>query len=164
MDPLASTDRRECNRFESSLDQLAPLLSWFEQFNQPPLPPEIWIQGQTGLVEAFSNAVRHAHRDMVPRPPVEVDVVLGPEGVRIEVVDRGPPYDLDAALEIVRGLVNAPEFDPLDREAHWGHVLLLRLRDQHGWQVTYGPGRDGANRFALAHPLGRPADSFVGLQ
>lgn len=144
---------------ESSLEQLSELLLWFESFNQLPLSMDLWIQGQTGLVEAFSNAVRHAHHGLVPPPKVVVAVALGPQEVQIEVIDRGPPYDFDAALETVEAIVTAPGFDPLDREAHWGHVLLLRLRDQHGWRISYGPSHDGGNRCCLAHPLGDGVDA-----
>lgn len=162
MDAPARPDRLERITLESSLEQLSDLLHWFERFNEPPLPPEIWIQGQTGLVEAFSNAVRHAHRPLQPKPPVEVSVTLHSDAIRIDVFDRGLPYDLDGALEIVRALVTAPDFDPLDREAHWGQVLMLRLRDQHGWQISYVCSEGGGNQFCLAHALGPSAAEGSG--
>jgi hypothetical protein len=102
---------------ERSLEQLSDLLLRFKHFNQFPLPQEIWIQGQTGQVEAFSNAVRHAHQS----------------------------------------LVTAPDFDPLDRGAHWGQSGAPAAAE--------GPARlahhqtslpsDGGNQFRLAlHPEG----------
>jgi serine/threonine-protein kinase RsbW len=151
---LAGTALSELISVESSLENLPELLLWFKSFNRLHLPTDIWIQGQTGLMEAFSNAVRHAHQGLVPSPKVDVAVALGPEGIQIKVIDRGPRYDFEAALEAVEAIVTAPGFNPLDREAHWGQVLLLRLRDHHGWFLSYGPCQDGGNQFCLTHPLG----------
>jgi serine/threonine-protein kinase RsbW len=153
-DALAEPAFSELISLESSLENLPELLLWFKSFNRLPLPTPIWIQGQTGLMEAFSNAVRHAHRGLVPPPKVGVAVNLAPEGIQIKVIDGGPPYDFDAALEAVEAIVTAPGFNPLDREAHWGQVLLLRLRDYHGWSISYGPCPDGGNQFCLTRPLG----------
>lgn len=140
-------------RFESSLEVVPDLMVWFERFNRAPVSNELWLQALTALTEVFSNAVIHAHHALTPPPAVEIAVAIGPAEFRIAVTDHGPAYDFAGALAAIEQVVDAPAFDPLERDAHWGQILLLRLRNDHGWTLAYGPDPAGGNRLELRHPL-----------
>ncbi|KEF43372.1 MAG: hypothetical protein ER33_01105 [Cyanobium sp. CACIAM 14] len=141
-------------RVASSLDRLEEVLAWFARLRHPPLPEMLWVQGETALVEAFSNAVRHAHGPLADPPPVELEAWLGEAEFGLVISDHGPPFDLRQALDDLQGLVDSPDFDPLERGEHWGLIFLLRLRDEHGWSIGLERTREGRNRLRVSHPLG----------
>ncbi len=149
-DPPSAPERL---RVPSSLDQLTTVLAWYGRFHHPPLPTELWVQGQTALVEGFSNAVRHAQASLAAPPPVELEGCLSDREFRILISDHGPTFDLERSLNSIRELVSAEGFDPLDRDEHWGLILLVRLRDDHGWSISQERTDDGRNRLQLCHGL-----------
>lgn len=93
--PVPGKAHLQVNSDLSGLDQV---LSWFAQLHQPPIPTSLWIRCQLALAEAFTNAVRHAHRDQ-PGLPVDIEVALFPERLEIRVWDQGPPFDLEQRLK-----------------------------------------------------------------
>ena len=52
--------------------------------------------------EAFTNIVRHAHRD-VPRAQVEIRLQLMADEVTLTFQDQGAPFDLTAVPELAPG-------------------------------------------------------------
>jgi serine/threonine-protein kinase RsbW len=153
-DPPSTPERL---RVPSSLDQLTTVLAWYDRFRHPPLSTELWVQGQTALVEGFSNAVRHAQAALAAPPPVELEACLSDQEFRILISDHGPAFDLEQALGALREVVSAKDFDPLARDEHWGLILLLRLRNDHGWSISHQRTDDGRNRLRLCHGLGLAA-------
>jgi serine/threonine-protein kinase RsbW len=160
--PAAATRFAE---FPSSLPALTELLEWFAAQEPSGVAPLVWVQAQTALVEGFTNAVRHAHGPMADPPPVRVEVTTRsePRGVQLCLVihDRGLPFDLQAAMGAIapkptcRGAVDQAD-DPFalpERDAHWGLVILARLRDRYGWQIDYQSLREGGNQLVLHSPL-----------
>lgn len=77
------------------------------------------------LVEAYSNVVRHAHRDN-PQLLVRLRVELQDEALMLEVWDRGQGYDLSTYLP------PAPE---VYQEGGYGWLILNRLMDKVEYQV-----------------------------
>ena len=76
------------------------LLSWFEELNEPPLRDQkIWWQCQTALKEGFDNVVEHAHRDLLPETPIELEAIRSTNTIEIRIWDKGPPFDLEQQLE-----------------------------------------------------------------
>ena len=94
--PVPGKAHLQINSGLSGLDQV---LSWFAQLHQSPIPTSVWIRCQLALAEAFTNAVRHAHRDQPPDLPVDIEVALFPEHLEIRVWDQGLPFDLEQRLK-----------------------------------------------------------------
>ncbi|MGD1904565.1 MAG: ATP-binding protein [Leptolyngbyaceae cyanobacterium] len=77
------------------------------------------------LVESYSNAVRHAHRDR-PDLPVRLRLEVQSERLLLEVWDSGQGFDLDSYLPPV------PEHY---QEGGYGWLILNRLMDKVEYQV-----------------------------
>lgn len=137
----------------SDLDEIETVLSWFGRLSDPSVPAELWMQAQLALVEGFTNAVRHAHADLDPAPPVQLSVHLSSDGLCVEILDQGAPFDFEAALVTVEQAMDASHQDPLAREAHWGLVMLLKLRSSYGWTISYRQVAEASNCLSLCHPL-----------
>ncbi|MEB3233728.1 MAG: anti-sigma regulatory factor [Leptolyngbyaceae bacterium] len=87
------------------------------------------------LVEAYSNVVRHAHRDK-PNLPVLLRLEMKGSEVSIEVWDYGKGYDLSTYLP--------PAPDDL-QEGGYGWLILNRLMDK----VEYRLQINGRNCLSL---------------
>lgn len=97
------------------------------------------------LVEAYSNVVRHAHKDQ-PNLPVLLRLELRESEVVIEVWDYGQGYDLSTYL--------APSPDDL-QEGGYGWLILNRLMDK----VEYRLQVNGRNCLSLEASLTPEATS-----
>lgn len=133
---IYGTDRFELNmvekdRFEvtSHLEELAAVQRWFRTLIsrlavKTPRLNDQFDQLNLALAEGFTNAVRHAHADLPPATPIEIELVLQPQQVEICIFDQGEPFDPDSLSEPQPGTL---------REGGYGWFLLRRLADQ----VTY---------------------------
>jgi serine/threonine-protein kinase RsbW len=131
---------------KTDLNEIAQVLQWFEQFKQPPLPDRFWLQGQIALIEGFTNAVRHAHQNLPQQTPIDLSVNVFAHRLEISIWDEGAAFDLQALLNQVEQRFS----DPLKHEAHWGGVLMRKLKDQHGWKIHYYcPGDQAGDRNCL---------------
>ncbi|MFM7450741.1 MAG: ATP-binding protein [Leptolyngbyaceae cyanobacterium] len=83
----------------TDLNELSQLLDWFDQFNVLPLPHNTWLECQLVLVEGFTNAVRHAHRDYPVETLIQLDVTLLEHQVEIRIWDQGAPFNLEQTLK-----------------------------------------------------------------
>lgn len=54
-------------RVKSDLIYLKEVLSRFETLRQEWISEKDWLQSQLALAEAFTNAVRHAHKNKPPK-------------------------------------------------------------------------------------------------
>jgi len=139
--------------FASRLDSTALLLDWLERHRPAAVDPLLWIQAQTALVEGFSNAVRHAHAPLDPPPAVAVTLELTPQHLQLTLRDHGAPFDITPAWTLQETPAAHPG-DPLpEREAHWGLVMLAKLRSDFGWTISYDPLPEGGNLLILRRPL-----------
>lgn len=87
------------------------------------------------LVEAYSNVVRHAHRNQ-PNLPVLIKLELQERDIHLEIWDHGKGYDLSTYLP--------PE--PEDQqEGGYGWLILNRLMDR----VEYRLQVNGQNCLVL---------------
>ncbi|MBD2204663.1 anti-sigma regulatory factor [Calothrix sp. FACHB-1219] len=121
----------------SDLDEMAIVVEWFDQFNSKHLPYQMWIEGQTALLEGFTNVVRHAHSHLSSQTPVDLAATIDSKSFQIYIWDCGDIFDLEAVLEELNQQTSNGSFNPLDREAHWGCIFLLRLKRDYGWTVSY---------------------------
>jgi serine/threonine-protein kinase RsbW len=132
------------------LSEVTIALKWFEEFHRPPLTHQLWQQAKIALMEGLTNAIRHAHQDL-PRPmPIDLNAKLFSHGIQILIWDYGAPFDLEELLNSLSQSLS----DPSERKAHWGGVLLRKLRDKHNWTICYtcpSPETDDRNCLLISH-------------
>lgn len=101
---------------ESDLRNLAAVLSWFDPL-RPSLQDDLaWQQCRIAVVEAFTNAVRHAHRELPTETPIDLEAIVEGSALIIKVHDRGGPFDLENYLN---------HMPPVSRDAEGGRGLRL---------------------------------------
>ncbi len=125
-------------RVSTNIKNVEQVLEWFEQFNQPPLEGNAWWQSQTALVEGFTNAVRHAHKNLPSTTPIELEVKLFAKHLEIRIWDCGQPFDLQAKLNEI---LQNPPVDPLEKEGGRGLIFMQKLTEE----VGYSRGADERN-------------------
>jgi serine/threonine-protein kinase RsbW len=91
------------------------------------------------LVEAYSNVVRHAHKDQ-PNIPVLIRLELQGKDIALEIWDQGEGFDLTSYLE--------PTPESM-QEGGYGWLILNRLMDR----VEYSLQVDGLNCLKLEASL-----------
>lgn len=133
-------------QLKTDLGDLNKILQSFEQMAAPLLSEEQYWQCQIVLAEGFTNAVRHAHRDLPLTTIIEVEVKVVPEYLEIQIWDRGKPFDLHAKL---RELDCSPE-DPLSKEGERGLFFMNQLTDE----LSYTRGGDERNCLVMRKYLG----------
>lgn len=77
------------------------------------------------VVEAYSNVVRHAHRDR-PDIPVVLKLTVSAGVLCIEVWDQGQGFDLSTYL---------PPVPATQQEGGYGWLILNRLMDKVEYQI-----------------------------
>lgn len=118
---------------ETDLDAIDQVLQWFEQFNREELGAELWMQAKIVLIEGFTNAVRHAHRDLPKSTPIELEATLLTHRLEIRIWDQGKAFDLKELLDTVEQRYP----DPLEHDAHWGGTIMKKLTDKYCWKIHY---------------------------
>mgnify|MGYP005851441141 CR=1 FL=1 len=83
----------------TTLDALDQVLAWFEALRQPTMQQKDWLQCQLALAEAFTNAVRHAHRHRPAETPIALEATLYERSLELRIWDCGPPFDLAGYLQ-----------------------------------------------------------------
>lgn len=121
---------------KTRLDGLAEILDWFDSL-QDLVPKTVWWQCQTVLAEGFTNAIRHAHKDLPQETVVELEATVFHGRLEIKIWDRGEPFDFEAKLRELMEL----DIDPLERESGRGLIFIGSLADR----VTYTRTADERN-------------------
>ena len=83
----------------TDLNALTRVLEWFEQLKDLSLPNEVWWKIQLALAEGFTNAVRHAHKNLPVETPVQLEIMVFNGRLELKVWDCGPYFDFDAKLK-----------------------------------------------------------------
>jgi len=83
----------------TDLNALTKVLEWFEQLKNLSLPNEVWWNFQLALAEGFTNAVRHAHKNLPVETPVQLEIIVFNGRLELKVWDCGPYFDFDAKLK-----------------------------------------------------------------
>ncbi len=143
MQPL----QKACLQVNTDLNALTEVLSWFDQFNCPPISYQTWLKCQLALAEGFTNAVRHAHRGQSRQLMIELEVVMYLEKIEIRIWDQGAPFDLDQTLQKMP-----------DREAEGGRgiPLMRRIADV----LSYTRAADGRNCLLIVKQYRSAEDSL----
>lgn len=87
------------------------------------------------LVEAYSNVVRHAHKER-PNLPILIRLELRKQDIALEIWDRGEGYDMSSYF---------PPTPSEKQEGGYGWLIINRLMDK----VEYDLEVDGANCLKL---------------
>ena len=82
----------------SDLKALNQVLAQFDRIYQDFIPLRDWLQCRLALAEGFTNAVRHAHRDLPPTVPIKIEVLLKETVMEIEIWDYGAAFDLQGFI------------------------------------------------------------------
>ena len=76
------------------LQALDRVLDEFNCIYQNFIPLRDWLQCRLALAEGFTNAVRHAHKNLPSNLPIIIDVVLQQATIEIKIWDYGDAFDL----------------------------------------------------------------------
>ncbi len=117
----------------TNLNDLNRVLVWFDGFDHATIPALAWFQSKLALAEGFTNAVRHAHRDLVPDTPIEIQLNILSDCLEIRVWDQGSSFDLE---DTIRHLPN-----DIDRETGGGRGLKLMQKMADVLTYTRTPDR-----------------------
>jgi serine/threonine-protein kinase RsbW len=151
---MSSTYQTSSVQLESDLESIPQLLNWFEQCRGSSIPDQVWLEAQTALLEGFTNAARHAHAALPLTTPIEVCLHHSAQGLQIQIFDQGDAFDLDLAWQNLSQHPNRAEEDPFEREAHWGILLLLKLKNEYGWSIGYQQPSDQRNCLVMTRRWG----------
>lgn len=99
------------------------MLQWFSQFRNKCSDEVFWLQSEIALVEIFTNAVRHAHRNYPEETPIEITLDWQPDRIEIKIWDQGQPFDLMGYIESLPDRI-----DP-DREGGRGLKIIKEVSD-----------------------------------
>jgi serine/threonine-protein kinase RsbW len=111
---------------ETDLNAVPKVLQWFEEFNNLLLPEKFCGECKLALIEGFTNAVRHAHQDLPPTTPIELELQLFPQYLEMRIWDKGQPFDWEAMLEALR----QEDTNPLEKEGGRGLIFMKQLTDE----------------------------------
>lgn len=90
------------------------------------------MQCQLALVEGFTNAVRHAHKDQPIECLIELEVLLFPERMEMRIWDQGAPFNLHQRLN------ELPQELDCYAEGGRGLRLMQRIADSLTYTRTDG--------------------------
>lgn len=82
----------------SDLQALDRLLLQFNQIYRDFVPYGDWLQCRLALAEGFTNAVRHAHKNLPQDVPIAIEVTLKQDAMEIRIWDYGEAFDLQGFI------------------------------------------------------------------
>lgn len=86
---------------KSDLNTLDRVIDCFGLIDRSSIPKKDWLQCQLALVEGFTNAVRHAHKNISNEVEIEISITLLEGCMEIRIWDCGPPFDLDDYIKSI---------------------------------------------------------------
>ncbi|WP_293132654.1 ATP-binding protein [Microcoleus sp. bin38.metabat.b11b12b14.051] len=92
----------------TDINAVSKVLDWFEQLQDLSLPSEVWFQFQLALVEGFTNAVRHAHKNLPVETPIKLEITVLNGLLELKIWDCGPRFDLEAKLQQIIAVDRKP--------------------------------------------------------
>jgi serine/threonine-protein kinase RsbW len=119
----------------TELKALDRVLSEFDNLYLDIVPKRDWLKCRIALAEGFTNAVRHAHKDLPADTPIKIEAVLTPPAIKLTIWDYGNPFDLEAWID--RHLKYRQNLS----EGARGILLLTKIADS----LSYRHTEDGRN-------------------
>ncbi|MEG4960937.1 MULTISPECIES: ATP-binding protein [unclassified Microcoleus] len=115
----------------TDVNALTLVLEWFEQLKDLSIPNEVWWKFQLALAEGFTNAVRHAHKNLPIETPVQLEIMVFKGRLELKILDCGPYFDFDAKL---KETIAADRKRCLDLEV-LNHACLMLSRPKT-WELS----------------------------
>ena len=141
---------RDVLQVETDLDAQPQVLTWFDQFDQDPVPHQVWLPCQLAIVEGFTNAVRHAHQGKPEYGFIDLEVQIFDDRLEIRIWDQGAPFDLHKPLR---------KMPPLNSDK--GHSRGLLLMAKIGDVLKYTREPNGRNCLLLIRQYNAMPKSFL---
>ncbi len=144
---LCDTPLQKINlQVKTDLNELDQVLQWFSQLEHLPISKAVLWQCKLALAEGFTNAVRHAHKDLPSETPIQLEIVAFKETLEVRIWDYGQPFDLEAKLT---------ELSEVDQVVENGYGLSAML--QLAAQVSYTRTSDDQNCLVIVKRLSPPS-------
>ena len=86
---------------KSDLKAVDLVLLQFNQIYHSTILQQDWLQCQLALVEGFTNAVRHAHKNLPADTPIQISISVSTEQIIIRIWDYGQPFNLEHFIKTV---------------------------------------------------------------
>jgi serine/threonine-protein kinase RsbW len=86
-------------QLNTDIKAVAQVLSRLEELDPLPIPETVLHQCKLAVVEGFTNAVRHAHKNLPTETPIELEITVFNERLEIKMWDRGKPFDFQGKLK-----------------------------------------------------------------
>ncbi|MCJ2543946.1 ATP-binding protein [Thermostichus vulcanus] len=134
-------------RVGTTLDALSQVLTWFEAFRNAGIPEPIWMECRLALAEGFTNAVRHAHQALPETTPIDIELVLAPQGLELRIWDQGQEFDLEGFAQ------QLPAKMDTDSEGGRGILLMKALTSR----LSYTRQADGRNCLLISKRFNDPS-------
>ena len=130
----------------TNLNNLSDVLDWLNQISPVSLPEMDWLRCKIAVAEGFTNAVRHAHRDLPGETPIDLEVNIAPDSIELYVWDRGAPFDL---------LLQLSKMPQADQESDRGRGLLIM--NQVADRLSYKRMDDVKNVLVMVKYVSEPS-------
>ncbi|MEG3863063.1 ATP-binding protein [Microcoleus sp. herbarium12] len=82
----------------TDLKAVTQILYLLEDLERLPIPEVVFHQCKLATIEGFTNAVRHAHKNLPLATPIELSITVFNERIEIKIWDLGEPFDFLAKL------------------------------------------------------------------
>ena len=82
----------------SDLQAINLVLFQYNQIYHNTIPQQDWLQCQLALVEGFTNAVRHAHKNLPEETPITIAIAIDRQRMIIRIWDYGQPFNLKSFI------------------------------------------------------------------
>ena len=86
-------------QLNTDIKAVAQVLCWLEQLDPLPIPEAVLHQCKLAMVEGFTNAVRHAHKNLPFETQIELEITVFNQRLELKIWDWGEPFDLQAKLK-----------------------------------------------------------------
>lgn len=121
-------------KVDSNLQALESVLSQFDQIYDDFIPNRDWLKCKLALAEGFTNAVRHAHKELPKETQITIEAVLKPAMLEIYIWDMGNPFDLNQYVK-----------EKSDENNNWlgsgrGVAILTQIADHLEYQPVQFKG------------------------
>ncbi|MBR8827495.1 MAG: ATP-binding protein [Gomphosphaeria aponina SAG 52.96 = DSM 107014] len=119
----------------SEEESLPLVLSHFSKIDQDWISEKDWLRCELALVEGFTNALNHAHKNLPAETKIEIEVNITRENMEIRIFDSGPGFDLAGYIE---QLNLEDDFSPTGR----GIRILLKIANHLSYTRTSDNNRN----------------------
>ena len=117
-------------KVSTSLESLDQVLSNFDKVQHTQIPQQDWWKCRLALTEGFTNAVRHAHKNLAEDIPIEIQLTLRQQRLEIRIWDYGKPFNLNKFAH------NQPHIENNWSEHGRGISILQQIADCLSYERT----------------------------